>query len=168
MGQLHFELDASTKLLTELTTLAASLVTVATWVAEGFDDRAATALLSASTDDVMALVWLGKSLLAELTSVVASPWIVVTCDFKPLMPLLAVRLVNPLIEFSRLVRSVQYAGLLLPQPASATTAAVVAKAKGTRTQAPPWRARDLLGREFVFIVIDGLPAKRGPVIAPNG
>jgi hypothetical protein len=29
-GQLHFELDASTKLFTELTTLAASLPTVAT------------------------------------------------------------------------------------------------------------------------------------------
>ena len=60
------------KLLTELTTLAASLVTVAICAAEGLDDRAATALLSASTDDVMALVWLGKSLLAELTSAVAS------------------------------------------------------------------------------------------------
>ena len=55
----------------------------------------------------MALVWLGKSLLAELTSVVASLWIVVTCDFRPLTPLLTVRLVSPLTEFSRLVRSVQ-------------------------------------------------------------
>jgi hypothetical protein len=106
-GQLHFELDASEKLLTELTTLAASLVTVAICAAEGLDDRAATALLSASTDDVMALVSLGKSLLAELTSVVASLWIVLTCEVKPLMPLLAVRLVNPLIELLRLVRSVQ-------------------------------------------------------------
>jgi len=48
------------KLLTELTTLAASLVAVAICAAEGADDRAATELLSASTDDVMALVWLGK------------------------------------------------------------------------------------------------------------
>ena len=107
MAQLHFELVASVKLLTELTTLAASLVTVAICTAEGLDDRAATAVLSASTDDVMALVSLGKSLLAELTSVVASLWIVVTCDFRPLTPLLTVKLVSPLMEFSRLVRSVQ-------------------------------------------------------------
>ena len=120
------------KLLTELTTLAASLVTVAICAAEGLDDRPATAVLSASTDDVMALVSLGKSLLAELTSVEASLWIVVTCVFKPLTPLL----VNPLTEFSRLVRAPQYAGLLLPQPASATTEAATAQAKGTRTQAP--------------------------------
>ena len=54
-GQLHFELDASVKLLTELTTLAASLVTVAICAAEGFAGRAATALLRAPTDDVTAL-----------------------------------------------------------------------------------------------------------------
>jgi hypothetical protein len=96
------------KLLTELTTLAASLVTVAICKAEGPDGRAATEVLSALTEDVMALVSLGKSLLAELTSVEASLWIVVTCVFKPLTPLLLkVRLVNPLIEFSRLVRSPQ-------------------------------------------------------------
>ena len=95
------------KLFTELTTLAASLVTVAICAAEGAEGRAATALLSASTDDVMALVWLGKSLLAELTSAEASFWIVVTCDFKPLTPLLTVRLVSPLMELPRLVRSAQ-------------------------------------------------------------
>ena len=106
-GQLHFELLASMKLLTELTTLAASLVTVAICAADGLDDRPATALLSASTDDVMALVWLGKSLLAELTSAVASLWIIVTCDFRPLTPLLTVKLVSPLMEFSRLVRFAQ-------------------------------------------------------------
>jgi selenocysteine lyase/cysteine desulfurase len=33
--------------------------------------------------------------LAELTSVVASPWTVLTCDFKPLTPLLAVQLAGP-------------------------------------------------------------------------
>ena len=99
------------KLLTELTTLAASLVTVAICRAEGLDGRAATALLSASTDDVMAVVSLGKSLLAELTSVEASLWIVVSCVvscvFKPLTPLPTFRLVSPLIEFCRLVRSPQ-------------------------------------------------------------
>ena len=106
-GQLHFELDASVKLFTELTTLAASLVTVAICAAEGLAGKAATALLRAPTDDVMALVSAGKSLLAELTSAVASLWIVWTCDFKPLTPLLAVRLVSPLTEFPRLVRSAQ-------------------------------------------------------------
>ena len=62
--QLHFELLASTKLLTELTTLNALLVTVAIWLAEGFAGSALMALVSASTEDLMALVWLGKSLLA--------------------------------------------------------------------------------------------------------
>jgi len=100
-------LDASMKFFTELTTLAASLVTVAICAAEGVADRAETELLSALTDDVMALVSVGKSPLAELTTVVASLWIWLTCDFKPLTPLLAVRLVSPLMEFWRLVRSVQ-------------------------------------------------------------
>lgn len=95
------------KLLTELTTLDAFLVTVAISAAEGLDDRAATEVLSALTDDVMALVWLGKSLLAELTNVAASLWILLTCDFRPLTPLLAFRLVSPLTEFCRLVRSEQ-------------------------------------------------------------
>ena len=84
-------------------------------------------LLSALTDDVMALVWLGKSLLAELTSAVASLSTFLTCVCRPLIPLLAFRLVSPLTEFDRLVRSEQYAGLLLPQPTSATTAAAAAK-----------------------------------------
>ena len=48
-GQLHFELDASMKLFTELTTLAASLVTVAICAAEGFAGRAATAAKASGT-----------------------------------------------------------------------------------------------------------------------
>jgi len=55
------ELDASMKLFTELTTLDASLVTVAICAADGLADRAATEFLSALTDDVMALVSVGKS-----------------------------------------------------------------------------------------------------------
>jgi hypothetical protein len=105
--QLHFELLASLKLLTELTTLAASLMTGAICAAEGLDGRAATELLSASTDDVMALVWLGKSPLAELTTAAASLSISLIFDFKVLTPLLPFTLVSPLMEFSRLVRSVQ-------------------------------------------------------------
>jgi hypothetical protein len=46
------------KLLTELTTLVASLVTVAICAAEGADDRAVTALLSASTDDGAGLIFI--------------------------------------------------------------------------------------------------------------
>ena len=95
------------KLATELTTVPASLVMVAIWAADGLDDSPATELLSAFTDDVMALVWLGKSPLAESTSLLALFSIVVTCDFRPLTPLLAFRLVSPLIEFSRLVRAAQ-------------------------------------------------------------
>jgi len=45
-GQPHFQLDASMKLFTGLTTLAASLVTVAICAAEGFAGRAATAALA--------------------------------------------------------------------------------------------------------------------------
>ena len=95
------------KFLTELTTLAASLETVAMFAAETLDDRAATELLSALTDDVMALVWPGKSLLAELTSAVALLSTFLACVFRPLIPPLAFRLVSPLTEFSRLVRSEQ-------------------------------------------------------------
>ena len=40
--QLHFELDASTKLFTELTTLAASLVAVEICAADGLDGSAVT------------------------------------------------------------------------------------------------------------------------------
>ena len=105
--QLHFDLLASEKLLTEFTTLAAEVATVAICAAEGLDGRALTALESASTDDLTAPVWLGKSPLAELTTAVASLWIVLSCDSKPLIPLLAFKLVSPLMEFSRLVRSEQ-------------------------------------------------------------
>jgi hypothetical protein len=72
------------KIFTALATLAAFLVTAAICAAGGLEGRAAKELLSASTDDVMALVWLGKSPLAELTSVAALLWILLTCDFKPL------------------------------------------------------------------------------------
>ena len=72
-------MDASTKLFTELTTLAASLATVAACTADGLDGRAETELLSVFTEDVIALVSLGKSLLAELTSVLASLWTCLSC-----------------------------------------------------------------------------------------
>ena len=55
-GQLHFELVASVKFFTEFTTFAASLARVAICVADGFDGSALTAPMSASTDDLMALV----------------------------------------------------------------------------------------------------------------
>jgi len=69
---LHFELLASTKLLTELTTVDAEPMTVAIWVAEGFAVSALTALVSPSTEDLMALVWVGKSPLASVTTLLAS------------------------------------------------------------------------------------------------
>ena len=106
-GQLQFELVAFVKLFTELSTLAASAATGARSAAEGLGGSAATALLSALTEEVMALVWLGKSLFAELTSAVASLSTFVSCDFKPLIPLLETWLGSALTEFSRLVRSEQ-------------------------------------------------------------
>ena len=101
------ELEASAKLLTELATFAASFEAVAIWLAEGFADTDLTELASASTEDLMALVWLGKSPLASLTTVLASVWIFLTCDCRPLIPLLEFKLVSPLTEFSRLVRAEQ-------------------------------------------------------------
>lgn len=106
-AQSHFDLLALTKLLTELTTLAAPVATVAIWLAEGLAGSALTVLWSPSTEDFTALVWLGKSLLAELTSDVASLWIFVTCDFRPLMSPLEAALVSPLTELSRSLRSEQ-------------------------------------------------------------
>ena len=58
------------------------------------------------TEEEMALVSFGKSLLAELTSAVESLSIWVRLDFSPLIPL-PFKLVSPLMEFSRLARSVQ-------------------------------------------------------------
>ena len=104
---MHFELLASEKLLTEFATLVASLASVAIWPADGFDGSAFAALAIASTYDLMELVSLGKSLLAELTRAVASLWIFLSCDCKALIPLLAFKLRSPLTEFSRLVRSEQ-------------------------------------------------------------
>ena len=112
--QLHFGLLASPKLLTALTTLVALVAIAAIWADEGLAGSAATALWSASTDDFTALVWLEKSLLAELTSAVASLWIFVTCDFSPLVSPLESELASPLMELSRLLQSEQYAGLLPP------------------------------------------------------
>ena len=103
----------------------------------------------------MALVWVGKSPLAELTTAVASLWICVIWDFSPLIPL-PLKLLSPLTEFSRLARSVQYAGLLLPQPASATTA--MAAAQASRTQARPALA----------LMPPGLPATHRTSITPKG
>ena len=101
------DLLAFMKLVTELTTFAPSLATVAICPADGLDGSALTALFKVLTDDVIALVSVGKSLLAELTSVVASFSIFCNCAWTALMPLLKLRLVRPLTEFSRLVRSVQ-------------------------------------------------------------
>ena len=67
------------KLFTEVFTVDASWATVAIVAAEGLACAAATELFSELTEEVMALVWLGKSLLAELTSAVASLWTFWVC-----------------------------------------------------------------------------------------
>ena len=121
LGQLHFELVASEKLLTEFTTLAAAGASAAIWPTEGLEGSALTALESASTEDVIALVSVGKSLLAELTTLLASDWIFWSCDCRPLSPPMLERFVSPLIDAERSLRCVQYAGLLDPHPPSAIT-----------------------------------------------
>lgn len=99
---------ALTKLSNEFTALEALLATAAIWPGVGLDESPFTALSSASTDDLRALLSLGKSLLAELTSVVASLSIVVSFDFTALISLmLKFVLVRFLTDFSRLARFVQ-------------------------------------------------------------
>src|SRR5262249_41160855 len=137
-------------------TLAALWVTVAICAAEGLDGRAATELLSALTDDVMALVWLGKSFLAELTSVAASLWILLTCDSRLLTPLLALRLVSPLTEFCGLFGPARWPGLLLLlQPANATPPLAATKVKSHRAQVPPGRACVLISASNLALPWEG-------------
>lgn len=85
----------------------AAVATVAILLGEGFALRALTALVSASTEDLMAVVSLGKSLLAWLISVLALVVIFVNADSRLLIPLLALKLVTSLIEFWRLARAEQ-------------------------------------------------------------
>jgi len=106
-SQLHFDCVAFEKVFTAFFTADTSVATARICAAEGFGGKPWTALLSALTDDVIALVWLGKSLLAELTSAAASFSTFVSCDFRPLSPLLEVTLGSALTEFWRLVRSEQ-------------------------------------------------------------
>lgn len=93
--QLHFDLLARMKLLTEFTTLAASGMTVASCAGEGLDGSALIAFAALSIDVLMAFVSLGKSLPAELTSAVAALWTFSACVLKALTLLLGLRLVSP-------------------------------------------------------------------------
>ena len=95
------------KLWTELTTLDAALVTVAIWLAEGFAVSALTALVSASTEDLMALVWVGKSPLAWVTTWLASVRTLSNWACNALIPLVGLKLVAAWTEFSRLLRAEQ-------------------------------------------------------------
>ncbi len=135
---------ASEKLLTAFTTLAAAGAIAAIWPIEGLEGSALTALESASTDDVSALVSVGKSLLAELTTLLASDWIFVSCVCKPLSPPMLERFVSPLIDAERSLRCVQYAGLLDPHPLSAITpiAATHAARGPNRAECMPGIASD--------------------------
>jgi hypothetical protein len=107
LRQSHFELVAFVKLWTALTTLDASVAIAATCDADGLDDSALMSVESALTDVLIALVSLGKSLLAESISVVALLWIVLSCDWSPLRPPDSDRLAMSLTELSRLSRSAQ-------------------------------------------------------------
>lgn len=95
LRQLHFDLLASKKLWTELSAVDAAVVTVAIWPAEGFAASALTELVSASTEDLMALVSFGKSLLAWVTTLSAAVFTFANAVCKALTPLLGLRLVTP-------------------------------------------------------------------------
>ena len=73
------ELVALVKFFTALTAAAALMPTAAISVADGLDGSALTALCSVSTEVLMAVVSVGKSLFALSTSFVASVWMVVAC-----------------------------------------------------------------------------------------
>src|SRR5690242_11646953 len=133
LRQLHLDLLASAKFRTELTTFAVSAAIAAMSEVEGLEGSALIAPSSVSMDDLTALDSVGKSLLAELTSVVASLLILVSCALRPLTPPLAVALGRSLIEFSRLERLSQYAGLP-PQLAAASIAAAKAIATAARPE----------------------------------
>jgi hypothetical protein len=112
--------------LTVLTAAVAAVAIGARSDAVGLAGRPWTAVFSESTDDFIALVWLGKSLLAELTSFLASFSRIVTCARNPLAPPVLTELGRPLTAFSRLLRSEQYAGLPdPPQPVATTNATTV-------------------------------------------
>ena len=83
------------KLLIELVTAAAETPIAAICDADGLDGSACTAPASVSTDDLIALVSLGKSDFAESTSAVASLWIVVSCVLKVLRSLLDLGIERP-------------------------------------------------------------------------
>ena len=87
--------------------MLAAPVTVAMLLGEGFDLSALTAVVSESTEDLIALVSLGKSPLAWLITVLALVLMFVNAASKPPIPLLGLKLVTSLIEFSRLVRAEQ-------------------------------------------------------------
>lgn len=106
-SQPQLDAVAFVKFFTELTTFDASLVTVAICCAEGLEGSAETEVLSALTDEVIALVWVGKSLLAELAAALALVWILSTCDFRLLTSRLEAELVSSFTEFWRLARSAQ-------------------------------------------------------------
>jgi hypothetical protein len=88
-----------------------------------------------------ALDSLGKSCLAESTTLEAWLWIVLNCDFRLLSPPLVTALGSSLTEFCRFVRSPQYAGLLLvPHPARAP---MVIAARNTSVPAARQQSRGL-------------------------
>src|SRR5579863_2374007 len=101
MDQLHLELVASMKVFTELTKADVSTATVAMLLAEGLDGNESTVVFSVFSEDSIALVSFGKSLLADLTRLVALVLILFSCASRPLMPLLRCKSVRPLTEFSR-------------------------------------------------------------------
>jgi hypothetical protein len=72
---------------------------VASCAGEGLDGSALIAVAALSIDVLMAVVSLGRSLLAELTSAVAALWTFPACVLKALTLLLGLRLVSPPIAF---------------------------------------------------------------------
>jgi hypothetical protein len=112
------------KLSAAVTTADTCPASAARVAADGDPVKPSSVDESESTELLSALVSVGKSLLAELITVLASFSILLKADFSALVPFaITFVLGSALTEFSRLVTDEQYDGLLLePHPATSTAA----------------------------------------------
>ena len=124
-----------TKFVTAFTVALACVAICAICPDEGVPESCLTDVVSALIELLTALVSLGKSLFAELTTDFALFSTFCRADFSPLVPLeMTLTPLRLSTDFSRPLTDEQYDGLLLPHAASSRT---VMHAAAIRPQAPP-------------------------------
>jgi hypothetical protein len=132
-NQLHFELVALVKPSTDVTTLLTLTLIAATCEAEGDEPTDEIAVSSDLSEDEMADVSLGKSLLAELTTSLAELSIFLSWDCNALTPPLErFALLRSVTDVLRSLTFEQYDGLLLPQEAKANATMAMGSAASGR------------------------------------